>query len=98
MEELEYNILGSKIKLKPDEADRDKALMAVELVNKEIETLKKHNPKLSDVDTAVLVALKIATNVTDINTEYKNTVSSFKSSINEALGFMGSISENDKNL
>lgn len=82
MEELEYNILGSKIKLKPDEADKDKALRAIELVNKEIETLKKQNPKLSEVDTAVLVALKIATSVTDINTEYRNTVSSFKSSIN----------------
>lgn len=90
MEELEYNILGSKIKLKPDEADKDKALRAIELVNKEIETLKKQNPKLSEVDTAVLVALKIATSVSDINNEYKNTVSSFKSSINEALGFMSS--------
>lgn len=88
MEELEYNILGSKIKLKPEEADKEKALMAVELVNKEIEALKKQNPKLADIDTAVLVALKIATNVSDINIEYKKTVSSFKSSISDALGFI----------
>lgn len=88
MEELEYNILGSKIKLRPEEADKEKAFMAVELVNKEIEALKKQNPKLSDIDTAVLVALKIATSVSEINTEYKNTVSSFKSSVNDALGFI----------
>ena len=98
MEELEYNILGTKIKLKPEEADKEKASKAVNLVNNEIEALRKHNSKLSDIDTAVLVALNLATKMTEFDSEYKSTVSSFKNGITEALSYISSISDNETNL
>lgn len=85
MEELEYNILGSKIRVKADVNNNESAAAAVNLVNKEIETLRRQNSKLSDIDTAVLVALNFATKINDAEAEFQDTMSSFKGELGEVL-------------
>lgn len=67
-EGLEFNILGCKIRIKPDEARDKQAKLAIDIVNQEIENLKKSNPKISDLDCAVLTALKLASGKVDVET------------------------------
>ena len=91
-EGFEYNILGCNVRIKKDESERDNALKAIEIVNNEIETLKKANSKLSDLDVAVLVSLKLASEKQDVEKEYKENVFSLKSGISEALNFIEEVS------
>jgi cell division protein ZapA (FtsZ GTPase activity inhibitor) len=91
-EGFEYNILGCSVRIKPDETERDNALKAIETVNTEIEKLRRANSKLSDLDVAVLVSLKLASEKQDVEQEYKENVFSLKSGINEALNFIEEVS------
>jgi cell division protein ZapA (FtsZ GTPase activity inhibitor) len=91
-EGFEYNILGCNVRIKEDETERDNALKAIETVNTEIEKLKRANSKLSDLDIAVLVSLKLASDKQGVEQEYKENVFSLKSGINEALNFIEEVS------
>lgn len=91
-EGLEYNILGCPIRMKANEGDSTSAKLAVDLVNKEIETLRGQNPSLKDIETAVLVALKLASEKIEIEGEYKENVFSLRSGITDALNFIEEVS------
>jgi cell division protein ZapA (FtsZ GTPase activity inhibitor) len=91
-EGLEYNILGCNVRIKKDEAERDNALKAIEIVNKEIEKMRLQNSKLKDIDVAVLMALKFASEKSEIETEYKENIFSLKAGVNEALSFIEEVS------
>lgn len=91
-EGLEFNILGCKIRIKPEQARDLQAQQAINTVTQEIENLKKSNSKLSDLDCAVLTALKLASEKIDVEKEYKDTTLSLKSGINEALNFIEEVS------
>ena len=89
---LEYNILGCVVRIKADENNNKNAEKAIELLNNEIMSLKSHNPKLKDIDVAVLSALKLASNSLDIEAEYKENVFALKSGIEDALNFVEQVS------
>lgn len=91
-EGFEYNILGCNVRLKPDETDKDNALKAIESVNSEIENMRKANPKLRDIDVAVLIALKFASEKEEIEGEYKESVFALRSGVTEALSFIEEVS------
>lgn len=91
-EGLEFNILGCQIRIKPDEARDQQAKRAIDIVNHEIENLKKSSPKLSDLDCAVLTALKIASDKLDVENEYRETTLALKTGINDALDFIEEVS------
>lgn len=91
-EGLEYNILGCNVRIKQDEADQNNAKQAIDTVNNEINALKLKNPKLKDLDLAVLVALKIASDKNEIESEYKENVFALRSGINDALHFIEEVS------
>lgn len=91
-EGLEFNILGCQIRIKPDEARDKQAKRAIDIVTKEIESLKKSNSKLSDLDCAVLTALKVASDKLDVESEYKETALALKSGISDALNFIEEVS------
>ncbi|MEX0798563.1 MAG: cell division protein ZapA [Bacteriovoracaceae bacterium] len=91
-EGLEFNILGCQVRIKSDEARDKQAKQAVNIVNQEIENLKKSNPKLKDMDCAVLTALKLASEKLDVETEYKETASALKAGITDALDFIEEVS------
>ncbi|HLW57337.1 MAG TPA: cell division protein ZapA, partial [Bacteriovoracaceae bacterium] len=60
-QEVEFNVLGCRVKVRPDQEDSHIAKAVVDLVNSEIMELKSARPSLKDTDVAVLVALKMAT-------------------------------------
>lgn len=91
-EGLEYNILGCNVRIKKDEADRDNALKAIEIVNKEIEKMRSQNSKLKDIDVAVLIALKFASDKSEIESEYKESMFSLKAGVTDALNFIEEVS------
>lgn len=91
-EGFEYNILGCNVRIKSDEENQDNALKAIDIVNDEIEKLKTSNPSLKDLDVAVLAALKLASEKSNIESEYKDSVFTLRSEINEALAFINEIS------
>ena len=91
-EGLEFNILGCQIRIKQDEARDEQAKRAVDIVNQEIESLKKQNPNLKDLDCGVLAALKISSAKLDVEKEFKETTLSLKAGINDALDFIEEVS------
>lgn len=91
-EGFEYNILGCKVRVKQDEPDQKDAKKAIDLVTNEINELKNKNSKLKDLDLAVLVALKLAADKIEIESEYKDNVFALRSGINDALNFIEEVS------
>lgn len=84
-QEVEFNVLGCKVKYRPEQNDDHIALAVLEMVNEEVKLLKEKRPSLRDTDIAVLVALKIATDKMRIEDEYKNTVLKLEESLEQAL-------------
>lgn len=89
---LEFNILGSQVRLSAHESEDAKAKAAIELVQKEVEGMKQKNSRLKDTDIAVLVALKMATQKLEVEQDFKENVNSLKVGINEALEFIEVVS------
>jgi cell division protein ZapA (FtsZ GTPase activity inhibitor) len=89
---LEFNILGSQVRLSAQESDDNRAKAAIELVQKEVETMKMQNSRLKDTDIAVLVALKLATQKLEVEDDFQTSVGSLKQGINEALEFIEVVS------
>ncbi len=84
-QEVEFNVLGCKVKYRPEQNDEHMALAVLETVNEEVKLLKEKRPSLRDTDIAVLVALKIATEKMRIEDEYKNTILKLEESLEQAL-------------
>ena len=89
-QELEFNVLGCKVKLKPEQNDGDIAKAVIDRLMAEIQQLKMSRPGLRDTDVAVLVALKIATEKVQLEDEYKNNIFKLEKSLETALLSLGS--------
>jgi cell division protein ZapA (FtsZ GTPase activity inhibitor) len=83
--EEEFNVLGCKVKVRPEQTDNHNALAVINLVNAEIEQLKSSRPMLRDTDVAVLVALKMATEKMQVEDEYKANIFKLEASLEQAL-------------
>jgi cell division protein ZapA (FtsZ GTPase activity inhibitor) len=84
-QDIEFNVLGCKVRLGPDQSDMNNAKAVVDLVNAEIHQLKINRPLLRDTDVAVLVALKIATEKLQLAQEYKQNIFKLEESLEVAL-------------
>lgn len=84
-QEEEFNVLGCKVKVRPEQNDRPNALAVIDLVTAEIQQLKNARPMLRDTDVAVLVALKMATEKLQTEEEYKTNILKLESSLEQAL-------------
>lgn len=84
-QENDYEILGCRIKTSSDDNDREVAQTVILLVQNEVAELQKARPSMRSTDVAVLVALKMATEKVKLENEYKNTVLSLESSMEQAL-------------
>lgn len=84
-QDIEYNVLGCKVRVRPDQNDSNNAKAVMDLVNAEIEQLKSARPLLRDTDLAVLVALKMATEKMQLEDEYKNNINKLEGSLETAL-------------
>jgi cell division protein ZapA len=84
-QEKEFNVLGCKVKYRPEQNDSENPKAVIEHVLREIEELKSARPLLRDTDVAVLVALKLATEKMQLENEYKNNILRLESSLESAL-------------
>ncbi len=84
-QDTEYNVLGCKVRLKPDQNESANAKAVVDLINAEIQALKSSRPQLRDTDLAVLVALKVATEKLQLEDEYKQNILKLEESLETAL-------------
>lgn len=84
-QEVEFSLLGCKVKYRPDQNDGHIALAVIDLLNAEIQQLKNKRPMLKDTDVAILVALKIATEKMQLEEEYKKNIFKLEDSLEHAL-------------
>jgi cell division protein ZapA (FtsZ GTPase activity inhibitor) len=84
-QEIEYNVLGCKVRLRPDQTDNRHAKTVIDLVNSEIQELKTSRPMLRDTDLAVLVALKL-----QLEDEFKESLLKLEGSLETALQALNS--------
>ena len=87
-QEQEFNVLGCKVKYRPEQNDSQQAKVVIESVLREVEELKSRRPLLRDTDVAVLVALKFATDKMQLEDEYKNNILKLEQSLETALQAM----------
>jgi cell division protein ZapA (FtsZ GTPase activity inhibitor) len=87
-QEQEFNVLGCKVKYRPEQNDSQQAKVVIESVLREVEELKSRRPLLRDTDVAVLVALKFATDKMQLEEEYKNNILKLEQSLETALQAM----------
>lgn len=84
-QEQEFNVLGCKVKYRPEQNDIHHAKAVIDLVISEIQELKSVRPMLRDTDVAVLVALKMATDRMQVEDEYKTNILKLEESLKMAL-------------
>ncbi len=84
-QDIEYNVLGCKVRVRPDQNDSHNAKAVIDLVNAEIKQLKSARPLLRDTDLAVLVALKVATEKMQLEDEYRDNIIKLEGSLETAL-------------
>jgi cell division protein ZapA len=84
-QEVEFSVLGCKVKFKPEQNDSHIAKAVIDLVLAEIQQLKTTRPQLRDTDVAVLVALKIATEKLQLEDEYKGNILKLEGTLEKAL-------------
>lgn len=84
-QDIEFNVLGCKVRYNPEQDDGQVAKQVIELVQTEINALRTSRPGLKDTDVAVLVALKIATEMKQLEEEYKKNVFKLEESLETAL-------------
>ena len=84
-QDIEYNVLGCKVRVRPDEGDSQTAKAVIDLVTAEVQALRSSRPQLRDTDVAVLVALKMATEKRQLEDEYKQNIFKLEESLETAL-------------
>jgi cell division protein ZapA (FtsZ GTPase activity inhibitor) len=84
-QEVEFSVLGCKVKYRPEQNESHIAKAVIDLVLAEIQQLKMNRPQLRDTDVAVLVALKIATEKLQLEEEYKGNILKLEGTLEKAL-------------
>lgn len=84
-QEVEFSVLGCKVKYRPEQNDSHIAKAVIDLVLAEVQQLKTTRPQLRDTDVAVLVALKIATEKLQLEEEYKGNILKLEDSLEKAM-------------
>ncbi|MES2528618.1 MAG: cell division protein ZapA [Bdellovibrionota bacterium] len=84
-QEVEFSVLGCKVKYRPEQNDSHIAKAVIDHVLAEIQQLKINRPQLRDTDVAVLVALKIATEKLQLEDEYKGNILKLEGTLEKAM-------------
>ena len=83
---LEFDVLGTKVRLKPDNNDKQfSANKIVEHVCQEANNIKETFPHLENQKIVTLVALKIAEDFLKMGNEYQININKLQSTAKDAL-------------
>ncbi len=89
----EFDVLGYKIKLKPDESNDDVApATIVDYIMREADSMLLVQPQLDKGQAAILVALKIASEKLKLEKEFCDNVEKMRSTASDALQFIEEVS------
>lgn len=92
-EVLNFEVLGFRIKFKPDEGyDKESATKIVDEVLKASQKLKDKLPQLDQGQIAILTALQMASDRISLENEYRVNIDKLRSEASDALGFIEDIS------
>ncbi len=84
-EELEFEILGYKIRFRSSDEQNVDAKIVVEKVKDEVGRLKNMAPHLDTGQAAILVALKMASEKISFEREFKENIDKIQNSAVDAL-------------
>ncbi len=86
--DLEFDVLGFKVKVRPEENNGVPAERPVELVRQEAEAIAKRFPQLDKGKIAILVALKLATDYLHLDQEFRQSIESLEADAQDALALI----------
>lgn len=84
-QENDFEILGCRIKSRPEDSDKEMVRTVVELVQSEVAELLRVRPNMRSTDAAVLVALKMATEKIKLETEFRSAILRLEGSMEQAM-------------
>ena len=84
-QDKDVEILGCRIKTRPEDPDREIAQAVIERVQNEVADMLKARPSMRQTDVAVLVALKMATEKVKLEQEFKTAVLRLEGSMEQAM-------------
>lgn len=91
---LEFDVLGFKVKFRPEDNTGIAAEDAVRLVRQEAELIAKRFPQLDLGKVATLVALKLASDKLMLDQEFRQSVESLDAKARDALTLIEQASSN----
>lgn len=92
-EKLDFDVLGFKVKFRPDQFANEKmALDVVEYVREESAKIKDKVPHLDQGQVAILTALKIASEKISMESECKDAIEQLQVTAGDALKFIEEVS------
>lgn len=86
-----FNVLGHKVRFKPDELSSEEARIVVEQVNQTASAIKSKMHGLSEEKTAILVALSMGAKWQRRQNAFDNELQDVEESIQQALEFIDSV-------
>jgi hypothetical protein len=91
--DLEFDVLGYRVKLKPDaDGSNDSAEKIVDLVRSEAFKIQEHAPGLDKGQVAILVALKLASEKISLEDDFKENLEQLQLSARDALQYIEEVS------
>ena len=81
----DYEILGYKVRFKPEVGDHIDPQGCVDLVNKLVKEINQNAPELDKAQTAILVALRLASEKIDLEVDFKESIQQLHSAANDAF-------------
>ncbi len=95
---MEFDVLGFKIKLKPDEGDGDaiQPKEVVDYVHREAVKIQELAPQLEKGQVAILVALNLAKDRMAMEREYSQNVAKLQNQAVDALKYIEEVSPTTK--
>ena len=91
-EELEFEVLGYKVKFTPDPSNQVDPSKIVKSIATEAEGIFKKNPSLGNGQVAILVALKLASEKLSLEREYQTHIQELQSNAIQALNLIEEVS------
>ena len=86
--DLEFDVLGYNIKLKPDEDNSLSPSEIIEYVRERASKIQERNPNLDRGQVAILVALGLAVEKKNLEKDFRDNVETLQTSAYDALNFI----------
>ena len=91
-EDLNFEVLGHKVRFRPGDPQAEFAARAVQRVNQEVKNLINASPQMGQQQVILLTALKLALESVGLEKEYQESLSKFQTTAEDCLRLVEEIS------